>query len=110
MPALLLALLASGCGTAPDTRWESVKKDRGPAVSKDSFEGGAFNKFFPKGEGEWNIIYTQEKTGAALAKLQKGSKEMAMLSITDTVNNPEAAEKFKGSTETFEGFPIIEIG
>ena len=65
---------------------------------------------FPKPAGDFDVVYTQEKTGFAEAKLVKKGQDVATLSIFDTVSNPEAADKYKETQETFEGSPIIEIG
>ena len=72
--------------------------------------GGEFNKLFPKPEGDFDVVYTQEKPGFAQAKLVKKGQDVATLSIFDTTSNPEAAAKYKDIQETFEGSPIIEIG
>ena len=72
--------------------------------------GASFNKFFPKPEGDFDVVFTQEKAGFAQAKLVKKGQDVATLSIFDTVSNPEAAEKYKDTQETFEDYPIIEIG
>jgi len=72
--------------------------------------GSAFNKLFPKPSGDFDVVYSQEKAGFAQASLVKKGEDVATLSIFDTVSNPEAAEKYKDTTETFEGCPIIEIG
>lgn len=110
---LLLALtVASGCYREP-TRWDEVQQKtrrNAPAVSRQAVPGALFNKMFPKPEGDVDVIYTQEKTGFAQAKLVKKGRDVAMLSIFDTVSNPEAANKYKDTEETFEGYPIIEIG
>mgnify|MGYP000085467982 CR=1 FL=1 len=107
---LLLGLIVGCGGPPPDTRWQAAQTQKGPAVSTESVAGGAFNKFFPKTEGEFDLVYSQEKTGFAQAKLNKAGKEVAILSVFDTVNNPEAREKFKSTAEVFEGYPIAEIG
>ena len=59
-----------------------------------------FNKLFPKSEGDFDITYTQEKKGFAEADLSKKKEVVATLSISDTMNNPEAVEKFKKSDES----------
>jgi hypothetical protein len=110
---LLLALtVAAGCYREP-TRWDEVQhktRRNVPAVSKDALPGAVFNKMFPKPADDVDIVYTQEKTGFAQAKLVKKGQDVATLSIFDTVSNPEAADKYNNTEETFEGYPIIEIG
>ena len=40
----------------------------------------------------------------------KKGQDVATLSIFDTISNPEAAEKYKDTQETFADYPIIEVG
>jgi hypothetical protein len=42
--------------------------------------------------------------------LKKDGKDVAMLAVTDTVTNPEAAAKFQQSTRQINGYPAIEQG
>jgi hypothetical protein len=71
------------------------------AVVAASVEGSALNKFFPPQEGEYDIVFKQEKTGFSQVSLQKKADgtELATMSISDTINEPEAKEKFQGSTD-----------
>jgi hypothetical protein len=108
----LAALAVSGCYHQP-TRWDEVQKETRrnvPAVAKDAVPGSLFNKMFPKPEGDYDVVYTQEKPGFAQAKLVKKGDDLATLSIFDTASNPESVAKYKDSTETFAGYPISEIG
>jgi hypothetical protein len=112
MLILLLVTALPGCYREP-TRWDEVQaktRRNAPAVSKEAVPGATFNKLFPKPEGDYDVVYTQEKAGFAQAKLIKKGEDVATLSISDTVSNPEAADKYKGSSETFVGYPLIEIG
>jgi hypothetical protein len=112
MLILLLVTALPGCYKTP-TRWDEVQEKtrrNAPAVSKNAVPGATFNKLFPKREGDYDVVYTQEKPGFAQAMLVKKGEDVATLSIFDTASNPEAADKYKGSSETFEGYPIIEIG
>jgi hypothetical protein len=110
---LLTVALLLACGSAPQpTRWAEAQqetKDKS-AVSKEALDGKAFNKFFPKVEAPWDLVYEQDKKGAAIANLKKDGKEMAKLSVTDTVSNPEAADKFKEATDKLGGFPHLKTG
>ena len=108
----LILLLAAGCGKEPN-RFDEVQKEtrrNAPAVSKEAVDGALFNKLFPKSEGDFDITYTQEKKGFAQADLSKKKEVVATLSISDTMNNPEALEKFKKSDEKFMDCPIAEVG
>lgn len=76
----------------------------------DVLPGGKFNKFFPQQEGEWDLVYKQEKQGFALASLRRGGEELAQLSITDLRSNPEAAEKYLQPAGEIQGYPTAAIG
>ena len=81
-----------------------------PARSSKPLPGSSFNKFFPEASSGYTTVASQEKEGFAEYKLKKDGKEMAMLAISDTAANPEAAAKFKQSTRQINGFPAIEQG
>lgn len=106
LPALLLVL--TGCGPS-DTRWdEAQKKTQGKkAVSTEAFEGSAFNQFFPKVERPWDLVYSQEKKGTAVAELKKDGTLVAELQIFDTISNPEAKDDYKTATELVKGCPLV---
>lgn len=111
-PMLLsVLLLVTACGGAKEpSRFQGAQQQNTPAVVQESEKGGSFNKYFPKTSGEYSLTYTQEKKGAAIAKLKKGGKDVAELSITDTVNNPTARDKFKQSTQKIAGYPAATQG
>lgn len=95
------------------TAGESVEKtpiDLKALQEGDPLPGGEFNRFFPKQSGEWDIVYKQEKSGFALASLQKDGEEVAMLSITDLRSNPSAAEKYQRPEKQIAGYPAVAIG
>jgi len=109
---VLAATLLGGCTQEPD-RWAEAQKkslEKPQAVSKQAVAGGEFNRFFPQVEAPWDIVFKQEKTGFAQASLQQDGREVAVLSVSDTLNNPEAAEKFKETKESFAGMPIAAVG
>ncbi|MGE0084641.1 MAG: hypothetical protein AB7S75_09485 [Desulfococcaceae bacterium] len=93
--AVLFALTA--CGKSED-------KQDAPAA------GGEFNKFFPKSQDGFDVVFTQEKAGMAQAKLKKDGKDAAMLTIADLKGNPDAAGKFKNSTASISGYPAAASG
>jgi hypothetical protein len=115
-PLLLsVLLLVTSCATQPPSRFdqaqqESSQQKSGQAVVKDSTQGASFNKFFPKGSNGYEFNYAQEKKGFAEAKLKKGGKDVAMLSISDTKNNPAATAKFQQSTKKIAGYPAATLG
>jgi hypothetical protein len=111
---LVLVLLTGlpGCYREP-SRWDQKQEEtrrNQPAVDREAVAGGEFNKMFPKADGDFDIVYTQEKAGFAQAVLKKGGNEVATLSIFDTVSNPDAADNYKSATMKLAGFPMIDIG
>jgi hypothetical protein len=114
-PIVLLLLLLTalgGCHREP-SRWDQVQQEtrrNQPAVSREAVAGGEFNKFFPKADGGFDTVYTQEKSGFAQAMLTQEGKEVATLSVFDTVSNPEAAQDYKSATSQLQGYPMIDIG
>jgi hypothetical protein len=115
-PSLLaIMLLVTGCAPkAPSpysqAQQESTQKATQPAVSKDATQGSSFNKFFPKSGGGYDRVFTQEKKGFSEAKLKQGGKDLAVLSISDTISVPAAAKKFESSTTKIAGYPAMDIG
>ena len=115
-PLLLsILLMVTGCAPKPPSPYaqaqqESTQKGAQPAVSKQAEQGSSFNKFFPKAGGGYDRVFTQEKKGFAEAKLKKDGKDLAMLSISDTISLPAAAKKFDSSTTKVANYPAMEIG
>ncbi len=115
-PLLLsVLLLVTGCAPkAPSpysqAQQESTQKGAQPAVSKAATQGSSFNKFFPKSGDGYDRVFTQEKKGFSEAKLKKGGKDLAMLSISDTISVPASAKKFESSTTKIAGYPAMDIG
>lgn len=109
-------LLVSSCGAPePPSRFEQAQKEstqRGatPAVVKDAEQGSSFNKFFPKSGGGYQSVPAQEKKGFAEYKLNKDGKNVAVLSISDTVSTPTAAQKYQQSSQKISGYPAVQIG
>jgi hypothetical protein len=109
---LSLVLLLSGCFQKEPSRFAQAQKDttaRGsqPAVVKNATQGSNFNKFFPADADGFDRVFSQEKKGFAEAKLNKGGKNVAVLSISDTSSVPAAANKYQKSTEKLNGFPML---
>ena len=105
---LALTLLAAAC--RQESRWDAAQKatqGKKTSVSEDAVDGKVFNRFFPKQEEGYNIVFKQEKSGFAQAALEKDGQELAVFSIFDTASNSEARSKFEGATETVAGCPIV---
>lgn len=116
LTALCLAffLLLTACAAAPPSEFDQAQREsteRGAdAVSDDAVSGGSFNRFFPATKGNDDLVYAQEKTGFAQAKLIQSGEEVAMLSISDITSNPSAADKFADSTQSINNFPVVAQG
>ncbi|MGE5656886.1 MAG: hypothetical protein ACM37W_09745 [Actinomycetota bacterium] len=124
---LTLLLLVTACeGPKEPSRWDRAQQEstQKPKPKQTTIQtatgeqklpskavgGGSFNKFFPAPGNGFQRVYTQEKSGFAEAKLKKGGKDVAMLSINDLASNPSAAQKFKDSTKKIAGYPAVQQG
>ena len=115
LPAFLLAvlLLVTSCkaqDTSPyaKTQQESTQRGATPAVARKAEQGSSFNKFFPKSADGYQVVAAQEKKGFAEYKLNKGGKNVAMLSINDITSNPSAKTKYDQSSAKIAGYPAAE--
>ncbi len=114
MPILLSAvLLFSACSSkAPSPYAQTQKETSGrnapAAVAKNAEAGGDFNKFFPQGSAGYSRVFSQEKKGFAEAKLNKAGKNVAVLSISDTISLPAAAKKYENSISKLNNYPLID--
>ncbi|NEQ98274.1 MAG: hypothetical protein F6K30_16400 [Cyanothece sp. SIO2G6] len=114
-PLCLSALLLfSACASAPPSPYEQVQQEtvgnQAPAVADEAVQGSQFNALFPSAADGFNVVPSQEKQGFAEYKLNQDGTTMAMLSINDTISNPDAAAKFAGSDRTVAGYPAVDIG
>ncbi|QQE67148.1 hypothetical protein GFS31_38600 [Leptolyngbya sp. BL0902] len=112
--ALGLLLMVNACASAP-SRYDQVQQDTTgfgapSAVDRGAEQGSTFNQFFPNSQGDYQVIPYQEKKGFAEYKLQRGDQTLAMLSISDTISLPAAAEKYNDATDTVAGFPAMNQG
>lgn len=107
-------LLFTACSQAAPSRFDDAQQQSttggAEAVVDDSQSGGKFNRYFPDSNSEYDRIYSQEKKGFAQAKLKQGGTEIAILSISDTLNTPSAAAKFQDSAEKISGYPAVSQG
>lgn len=112
----IVLVVLPACGDEPEpSRWDAAQEastgeQAASSTSDDALPGSTFNQFFPASGNGLEVVYTQEKQGFAEASLTKDGAEVATLSISDTVNNPDAVEKYKESDETLAGYPVVEIG
>jgi hypothetical protein len=115
LPILLtFALGSASCAPNAPSRYDQAQQDTSQkgakAVSKEAVNGTQFNKLFPKSGDGFSMVPSQEKLGFAEYKVNKGGKNVAVLSINDTISNPSAADKYKQSTTKIAGFPAVEQG
>ena len=106
--------VATGDADGPTNGDDSADDGAGdgamPPVEAAPVAGGELNKYFPDSEGDFILIYQQEKQGFAQASLSRDGVEVATLSISDTRSNPEAAEKYAGATDEIAGYPATAMG
>lgn len=105
------ALSLAACQKEP-SRWDQAASAKPTAIAAEgSKPGSAFNKFFPADGAEGHArVYTAEKPGYAEAKLKKDGKDVAVLSISDTANEPDAKKKFESASDKVKGFPLVTVG
>ena len=108
----LLVLMAACAPVQEASRWDTVQEETTGerATSAEDLAGGEFNKFFPDSEGDFSVVYTQEKSGFAEAVLKENGEDVATLAVADTVNNPSALEKYSESTQKVGGYPAAAVG
>ncbi len=109
--ALAVFLAAAGCSQEP-SRWDKAdEQTRGKkAVAAEAVDGAAFNKYFPKADAPFAVVFKQEKKGTAIASLQRDGKEVGTLTVFDTLSNPDATTEYKESTQALGGFPLVAKG
>ncbi|GAB4232966.1 MAG: hypothetical protein Kow0049_16180 [Stanieria sp.] len=111
---LSMALLITSCAQQVPSRFDQAQQAsttrNSSAVVKESEVGSSFNRFFPNPNNGYERVYTQEKKGFAEAKLKKDGKEVAVMAISDTLNNPTALAKFQSSTTKIAGYPAVNQG
>ncbi len=112
---LSLSLFVVACSPAEppsvyDEIQEEVSQADTPAVSQEAIAGGEFNRFFPASVDDYQVVPSQEKSGFAEYKLNQGGTTIAMLSVNDTISNPDATTKFADSTREIGGYPAVDIG
>ena len=73
--------------------------------------GEVLNKFFPKDEEGFDVVFTQEKEAFSQAKLNDSDgNELATLTITDALTNQKVLDNFKASQAMISGYPAINRG
>ena len=111
---LTSCLLLTSCAQETPSRFDGAQQEStskgATAVVDDSQSGGTFNRYFPDSGNGYERVYTQEKKGFAQAKLKQDGKEIAILSISDVLNNPSTVNKFQDSSSKVNGFPVINQG
>jgi hypothetical protein len=108
---VVLTLLAA-CVPVEPSRWEAAQEasEGQQATAAEALAGGEFNKFFPESQGDFEVVYTQEKSGFAEAVLKENGEDVATLAVFDTASNPDAAAKYAESDQNVAGYPAVAIG
>lgn len=111
---LTSCLLFTSCTQQAPSRFDDAQQEStskgATAVVDTSQSGGAFNRYFPDSSSEYERVYSQEKKGFAQAKLKKEGQEIAILSISDVLNNPSTVKKFQSSETKIKGYPAVNQG
>jgi hypothetical protein len=109
---ICVALMASGCTSEAASQWAAAQEasEGQRATAEEAVAGSEFNALFPESQGDFEVVYTQEKIGFVEATLKEDGTEVATLSIFDTVSSPEAADKYAESEEELEGYPLVAVG
>jgi hypothetical protein len=106
--------LTASCTKQPPSRFDQAQQEskaRGAtAVVQEAESGGSFNRYFPEARNGYQRIYTQEKKGFAEAKLTRDGKDVAVMAISDTLNNPTAKSKFQNAQNSINGYPAVNQG
>jgi len=107
-----LLVLTPACAPEEASRWDAAQEATSGerATSGDALAGGEFNQFFPESDGDFSVVYTQEKSGFAEAVLKENGEDIATLAIFDTVSNPDAATKYADSSQSVAGYPAVAVG
>ncbi len=77
---------------------------------EEQVEGGSLNKFFPKADGAYKVVYNQEKDGFVEASLEQDGKEVATLAISDLSTNLDTKSKYTESTMKVASYPALTKG
>lgn len=118
---LPLVLVIAGCKKEPPPPAPAAVQalavdagvDAAPAAVKapEMKSGAELKAFFPvDGVLGTKRTFTQEKPGFAEAKVQQGGKDLAVLSITDALNDADAKGKFANAADKVNGAPVITVG
>lgn len=115
IPLILgLSLITGACAPEAPSRYDQVQKETSQkgskAVSQEAVNGSQFNRYFPRSGGGFSVTPAQEKRGFAEHKVNKGGKNVAVLSVSDTISNPSAADKFGQSSFRIGGYPAVNQG
>ncbi len=112
---LTSCLLLTSCAQqqAP-SRFEGAQQEStskgATAVVDASQSGSSFNRYFPDSGNGYERVYSQEKKGFAQAKLKQDGREIAILSISDVLNNPSTVNKYQDSSRQINGYPAVSQG
>jgi hypothetical protein len=112
LPLLCIALMASACTQEAASQWAAAQEasEGQRATAQEAVAGSEFNALFPESQGDFEVVYTQEKIGFVEATLKEDGTEVATLSIFDTISSPETADKYAESDEELDGYPLVAVG
>lgn len=109
-----VALVAGGCASEQPSRYDQVQQETSQkgskAVSKEAVNGSKMNRFFPDSGDGFSVVPSQEKRGFAEHKINRGGKNVAVLSINDTVSTPDTVNKYRSNAYRIGGYPAVDQG
>lgn len=108
--SILAACAFVSCDRVPDKEQVAAPETPGVSAAVEKIEGGALNQFFPKDQGDFDVIFKAEKDGYAEAKLENGDDELGTLSVSDTAGDPGVINKYNSSTMKIAGYPAVTRG
>ena len=103
---LALACCLASCDSAPEN--QSTATTAPPTAPKVA--GGELNRFFPKDQGDYDVIYISEKEGFAQAKLEKNGDELGTLAISDLAGDADAIGKYDAAARKIGSYPAVSRG
>ncbi|GAA4851411.1 hypothetical protein [Algivirga pacifica] len=80
--------------------------------NKELYKGMVLSEYFPESGDVYRVIETHNNLGASQAKLMKGEKILATLSVVDLINKPTILTKYKMDKVLLleEEYPLIVTG
>ena len=102
-----LAIVAIAIVTASGIGFTGCKEAQ---PREQQVEGKVFNDHFPSAADGFSVTFTSEKKGYSQATVKKADEEMAIIAVSDLIDDSEAASKYQDAAEQISGCPVISRG